>query len=506
MSFAPVEGPYDEKIINLSKKIAVSYNESIENLNPNLFLGFEFKNIPELKNKRASLNFKNKILEVNINKETKIIIPSVYASASELSKFFEFKNERKFKDDIILQEIVNRNSIEETFRLKGKADSIFSGIKSGLKSAKKYFKSEITIQNPESVEELAANISSDLFKVLSIDSGKQGLMQVIENFIINEDDSSIDKLYNSFFQTSISTKHVQECIGNIKKLIAEKTKEGEIKGKIDNSDILDQIAKSYGVEKKDISSRNEKNIFAGVDKIYTYISKGISIMINALKGLTFSAAAYEAFNNGVGSLVTKIIKYTISGCLNVVQYFIQTSSEAVQMADAALRGDSSILDKVFAALTKANEFITGKGIDSIDYGQGWLLEKLSVVTNTIESLPYIGVIKYLLFVYFAIMALKYIYNIVKDLFKIKSKSQTDAEKLFARMSEENLTSNFGFDKILATESIITIIVSHLDAAIQSNKFSKEEKDRLKSLINAFYKSHKVKTKEGIRFFFKEIKG
>jgi len=504
MSFAPIEGPYDSNVISLSKKIAGAYNKSVQNLNSNLFLGFKFENIKELKNYKASLNFKNRVLEINISESTKILIPSLYASPRELAHLFEFSKEKEFKDEIILERAINSHSVQENFRLKGKADSIFSGIKSGVKSAKNYFSSDITIQNPDSVTSLAENITSDLSKILSIDAGKDRFLKVIEDFIKHENKDSVDKLYEAIFNTAVKTKYVENCISNIKDLVSKKRKEGEIKGNIDDDEILKLVAKSYNVKEKDITSRNEKDIVGVIKKIYTYITKGLSILINSIKGLTFTAAAYETFNNGVGSLVLKIIKYTISGCLNVIQYFVQTDSNAVQAANAALTGDSSVLDKVAATLTKANEFFIGKGIDSIDYGQSWILDKLSIVSSSIESLPYIGVVKYLLFVFLAAMALKYIYNIVRDIFKIKDENQTDAEKIFARISEENLSNNFGFDKILATEGIIIVVVSHLENAIKSGRFSKEEKSRLKGLISAFYSSHKKKTKEGIKFFFNEM--
>ena len=68
MVSAPIVGVYDESILELSVKIAESYNRSINKVNNSLFLGFEFQNIPELKNITANLNFKKRVLEITLAK------------------------------------------------------------------------------------------------------------------------------------------------------------------------------------------------------------------------------------------------------------------------------------------------------------------------------------------------------------------------------------------------------------------------------------------------------
>ena len=66
-------------------------------------------------------------------------------------------------------------------------------------------------------------------------------------------------------------------------------------------------------------------------------------------------------------------------------------------------------------------------------------------------------------------------------------------------------NNFGFDKALATDAILASIVTNVTTALENknSNLSKEEEKRLKELVRAIYKSHKAKTKEGIRTFVKE---
>ena len=507
MENAPIVGAYNEEIISLSKKIAEAYNASINNISPKKFLGFSFKRIDELKNYKASLNFDDRTLEININENTKIIIPSAYSEVKHLNKYFEFSSNFK-NDSLLFENAINKYNITEKFSLKGKAPKFFSrNIKSGIKSAKKFFSRDIELSSESSstIDQISTNIVKDMKKILGVDVDSEKLSIAIKGFMTEGNSESLNKLYDEIYKSTLETKYVKSCSEEIKKIVSKSKVYEEIKGATPDSEILDAVAKSYNVSEKDLEERNQDKKFTEViSKIHTYITNGFGAILNGIKGVLLSAAAFETFRNGVLSLMSKTIKYTIKGVIKLIQMILGPTAQRKSYEDALIKGDTGILDKTAAYLSKVNSYVTTEGLDSIDALQSTLLDKVGKITSYVEDLSYFGTIKYLVFILIAYLAFKYIYNFITNISTISKQGKTDNKDLALNFSIDDLASNFGFDKILATEGIMYIIIAHLQSAIDKKQLQSPEASKAKDIIRLIHKSHKVKTKEGIRFFYEEM--
>ena len=495
MVSAPIVGVYDESILELSAKIAESYNRSINKVNNNLFLGFEFQNIPELKNITANLNLKKRVLEINISRNTQIIIPSKYATIKELNEYFDFSNEKKILDEIILEKkMLSKNSLLEDFKLKGKADSIFSDISSGIDSAKKIFQQQIEIKNAESINHLAKNISNDLKRILKIKPETSAIVNVISNFIINGKANDLNQLYDGLFNSTLQSVYVDDCISNIHNVIVAKMKDGEFSGRTKDSDMLTIVANSYRADAVEIEKRlKSPTVIKKVSRIKNIIENAVSTTVSALQSITFSAAGFYTLWAGIIGLLGKVVEYILSLAIEIIQYLLGGND------------DISAAKGIIGKLVATKNWVVENGGDVVQKVSGVAVDEMTKLTSKLEALPFFRVGKCLVGALLLYIAFKYILRTINSYFGLTDEFSTENERLAARISEEQLSNNFGFDKILATEGVIAIMVGHIQNAIDTKSFSTEEENRLKDIIRALYKTHKKKTKEGIKFFFKGIK-
>lgn len=507
MTIAPIVGRVNEEAIRLAEITAKAYNKSIKEINEKTFLGFDFKVIPEFKDKKASLDFINNILEIHVNENSKIIIPSRRTDEYTLTKFFEFSNVSNNLDNnchVLLENSLNRNSLKETMTLKGKASSFISSkIKSGIKTAKKMISGEIEIKNPESLKELSSNINSDLNKILDLELGEEKITKAIADFVENEDSSNINELYNVIFESGLKSTFASECKKNVYDIFKKQDGSLDKNKKEFNSKILDIVANSYNTDLDSITSRNAKDHLSIVKKAYAIVSKSINMIINTLKGAVYTVGAYLAFTEGVGSLIMKVADWVSSGLKNLIQLVLGPSSSEKQMAKALTQSDG-LIDKAVGYINIGLQKGMTTGLDKLDGFKTFILDIGADIATKIESLPYIGTVKYLIFAALVIMSLIAIKNLFKDMIAIKDTQKTSGESVSADFSIDSLTSKGGFDKVFVTEAIMCIITAHIESSLKNSKFTSEEKERLKKLNHTIYNSHKKKTKEGIRFFFKEL--
>lgn len=496
MLIAPILGSNDQKTIKIAKKLAEAYNKSIHLIDDSLFLGFKMSSIPELQNATASFNFEKRMLEINVNEYSQILIPSRHANFEHINEYFEFNRVQNISSEIILEKSLNKKRLlSEDFTFKGKGDSLFKSISSGIESAKKIFRKEIKIENAESIERLAENIASDLQRILKINVGTSALIQVISNFVITGDASKINDLYNVIYENTIQSAYIDGAISDIHKLIVVDMKDGEFFGRTKDSDIISSLAKSYGdVDEKTIKSRMKSpKIIKKIKSIKAVLDNAFNFIISAAKGFTFSLAGFYTLWKGVGALIFKIVSLILKTVTEIVQYLLGGSTEIAE--------DSTFLER----LTFYKNWIVEKGGDAIENISSYALEKTGDISSKIESLDYICVLKYALGAFLLYVALKNIKSAINSYFGLTDEFSTENERLAARISEEQLSNNFGFDKIVATEGIITVLISHIQHAIENDNFNEEEKKRLKGIVRAFYSSHKIKTDEGIKFLFKGLK-
>lgn len=507
MTIAPIIGKINEETISLAEKIAKVYNDSIKEVNDKTFLGFNFKIIPELKDKKASLNFIDNLLEIHVNKNAKIIIPSRRTDEYTLAKFFEFNNAINNLDNnchILLENSFNKNSLKESMTLKGKASRFISSkIKSGIESAKKIISGEIEIQNPESLKDLSNNINRDLNKILDLELGEDKITKAISDFVKNGNVSNINDLYNMIFESSLKSKFANECKKNVYNIFKKHDGSLDKNKKELNAKVIDIVANSYDTDVKSIESRSDKDYLKIVKKAYTIISKSINVIINTLKGAVYTVGAYIAFSEGIGSLIMKVADWVSSGLKNLIQLILGPSSSEQQMAKA-LSQSEGFIDKAVGYINIGLQKGMTTGLDKLDGFKTFILDLGSEAATSVESLPYIGTVKYLVFAALVILALISIKNLFKDMIDIKDIQKTSGKDIAADFSIDSLTSNGGFDKIFVTEAIMCIVTVHIESSLKNANLSSEEKERLKKLNHAIYNSHKKKTKEGIRFFYKEL--
>ena len=199
----------------------------------------------------------------------------------------------------------------------------------------------------------------------------------------------------------------------------------------------------------------------------------------------------------------KIADWVSSGLKSLVQLILGPSSSEQQMAKVLTQSEG-LIDKAVGYLNIGLQKGMTTGLDKLDYFKTFILDLGAQAATKIETLPYIGSVKYLVFASLVILSLITIKNLFKDMTDIKNTQKSSGESVAADFSIESLTSNGGFDKIFVTEAVMCIITTHIDLSLKNSNLSLEEKERLKKLNHVIYNSHKKKTKEGIRFFYKEL--
>ena len=337
MEYAPIIGYQSNKIKKIAKKIAQSYNESIDHIDNQLFLGFKFKNIPELKYSTASFNFKESLLEINISNQTKIIIPSRRASEHVVCRLFEFSDIKAYdkKTHVLIEKKLNKYNLIETRTGKGKASSwISKKIGAGLASAKAMLLTNIEIQNSETIEELSKNINDNIKSILDFEPGHDKVVDAITNFVKSGNVSEINKLYDIIFDNSLKSKFAKETNKKIIEEFTNKMGEVEAEKKVLDSKLDEIIANAYNTHKEFVKSRYEDDTFGEfISKIYTRIGNGISIMIDTIKTVIASIIAWEFSTEGVANSLMNAASWIMSKFIELLQWFVGPSTDDKEKAE-----------------------------------------------------------------------------------------------------------------------------------------------------------------------------
>jgi len=510
MEYAPIIGYQSNKIKKIAKKIAQSYNESIDDIDNQLFLGFKFKNIPELKYSTASFNFKESLLEINISNQTKIIIPSRRASEHVVCRLFEFSDIKAYdkKTHVLIEKKLNKYNLIETRTGKGKASSwISKKIGAGLASAKAMLLTNIEIQNSETIEELSKNINDNIKSILDFEPGHDKVVDAITNFVKSGNVSEINKLYDIIFDNSLKSKFAKETNKKIIEEFTNKMGEVEAEKKVLDSKLDEIIANAYNTHKEFVKSRYEDDTFGEfISKIYTRIGNGISIMIDTIKTVIASIIAWEFSTEGVANSLMNAASWIMSKFIELLQWFVGPSTDDKEKAEV---------------LTKSQEWLDwgigwlNKGIQAGQELVQWTLEQVNSVQEVIneklkvlfEPLTTTTTGKYIAAMILAIVAVYIIiklFNIIKSGIKISDLSKTTGGDAAASFSIQNLTSNAGFDKIFVTEAILGIIQINIENTLKNGQLTKDEELRIKKLNHIIYNTSKKKSKEGIKFFVNNI--
>lgn len=489
----PILGYYDGNSIAAAKKLSEAYNKSVVNLNPRKFLGFDLDLPKELKHLRGRLNIDDRVLEIHLNENTTLIVPSVYSNLVTTRKYFEISGEQN--------NLLEVSSLDESILLKGKAGGK-KAFKAGMKSAKKFFTRDIEVKNPNDIRDLAENIADDLNKVLGGEVlKKKEFINFVKEFIENpHKGKSVDSLYQKMFDSAIQTKNVEKVILEVAKVINEsRNRKGFIKGRTQVSKLKKEIARAYGVKPGQIEKRSNTEFFPKLKNIANITVHLFKALIKSLKAAVSGGFAVKVGSVGIGSTITSIIEFFFWKAMSLLGWSlgIDFSKEEIIQKSENIGGvlesaKNVVIDAVNLALKGASEafvFIATNAFNVVKASTQW-----------IEELP---ALKYLKWPFVAILTYVCIVSIIdmlKSFKEIKQIRTVDNLELAGQMSKEELTNNFGFDKILASEMIMFVISAHIQNATMKNKgnFSGDELKRLEYLSVQIENTGKKYCKGGIK--------
>jgi hypothetical protein len=511
MKQAPIVGYQSQEIVNLSKKIAKMYNESVDIIDKKLFLGFKLKRIDELKGATASLNFKENILEINISDNTTILVPSRRIDEYTACKLFNFNEIYSLdkKSHVLLENRLNKYSLLETRTGKGQASSWISDkMSSGLASAYAIVGHDIELKNPETINELAKNINSDIKKHLDIEPGQEKVVDAITGFIVSGDVSKIDNLYDIITKNSLKSKYAKKVNDAINAEFTDQFGEIEKGKKVLDTRIDEIVAKAYGTNTEVIKSRLADETFKTfITRFYTYCSNGLGIVFDTIKAVISSIISYKFTFTGVITTITQAGEYIIQKFCDLLKYLIGPSKANIKSADALISSDE-LTDQLVGWFNKAiqsGQEIAVKTVSVVDSIQSTLLSKFSsYITEPIDASPYGKTIAYIAAIIVTVYTIIKLKNIIFNALGILNQHRTSAEDAFMNFNLQHITSKAGFDRIFVIESIMTIISSHVKNAIENEELSSIEKERLKKLNHLLVNTSKKKTKEGIKIFVGNI--
>lgn len=519
----PIIGLYNDDTLSLSKKIANSINETINNINLNHFLGFNFKAINELRGCKSSYNFKDRILEIHYNKYTTFVVPSLYSEYHHICKYFNIKENKNFLFESKVEESFKSLSLFENITMKGDAGGIFSkAIKTGKKTAARYFKHEIKIENSNSILSMAESINRDIERILGVSQGKTFIQNKITDFLVNADTVNVQELYDNIFNANIQSKYVKEYKRNFESFFNDRRVSGELFGKSTEKEVSEMIAKSYNVSVDELKKSNAlqtKSIIEKAKRILSIVTNSLEGAIHSVFSLLFGTLSFSTFIDGIGATVSKIISFSLSKIFD----FLRWAFSIEYTADVQAKPDGNFFDsfssayenaKIMASNAKESvtqglydtwNFILKHVLSMVDTSQKVILNSLGEVTSKIESLPYINYAKYAVATILFYFFVKNLISLFKNIISIFLGHKIEDEALYSRLSPEKIINNFGFDKIIVTEAITYILSAHIDKALKEGVFNVEEKARLKLMYTKLKSVYKEKCDEGIRFFVKEVK-
>lgn len=530
VSQMPILGVYNSEIIEISKKLAKSYNESIDNINTKHFLGYNFNLIDEVRNCKSTYNIKERILEIHYSDYTTFVLPSAFSEIYHLNEYFNIKTTKNIKIEMITEARCNRKKLFETLTVKGDAGNIFKKVVDKSKeTAARFFKNDIKIENAESINALANNISQSLNRILGNTIENKKIVEYITNFIKDPSALRIQNIYDEIFSANVSSKFASSLTSNLDKHFEKFRKKGELFGKTKKSELEKILSSSYNVDVKEIRKAKAiqyKTLFDKIKDTVSLLTGALESAWNGIIALLTGKLSFSLFVDGVGKTVTSIISWCLSKLLGFIKNVLHIEYDPVLakkiMSQNKLEPDAGFFDKLSHAKQKAFENVENlyeilksslfDGWNSIiefvlktvDTSQEKIFNGLGEVTKYIEDIKYINYVKYAAALIAGYFFIKYTITFFKNLYSIFSEKSIDNEQLDSRVDFNKITSNFGLDKIIVTETITHIICANIEAAIKKESFSPNEIGRLKMLHSQFLKLHKKECKEGIKFIIKNI--
>lgn len=481
----PVIGYYNEEAASFSKKLAEIYKNCTEKINNKKFLGFDLSLPDYLKNKKASFNIEDRVLEIHINENTSLVVPSLYITKEQVSKYFDIGQQKLFE-----------NSLIEISILKGKGGGT-KAFKAGMRNAKKFFTRNVEIKNVEDIESLAESISISLNKCLGGNVlDKTDFTEYVKRFIVNPSEgNSIDNLYEKMFNASLQTAKLDKVLNVISTQINKNRNfKGFIKGKSSIKELEKSVALAYGVDIKDLKARNKSEKMPALKNFLSKLVQIFKSIISSFKAAASGGLAYTLAQNGIGKTTLIMIQYVFKAIIKLVAWSlgIEASTKA--------SGDSSQIGGLYEEFKNKFFEYTDTAVSGLAKAFDFVISTIGDAMQNLESLPVLKYAKYpgvALLIYLCVVNL---IDFVNNIRKLKDLSMTSNVEVAGLLSKEELSNNFGLDKILASEMIMVVITEHIDYALMRKKesFTNDEYKRLEMLKNQINKTGKQYCKEGIK--------
>ena len=481
----PVIGKYDSNIKQISESLANAYNNAIEKVNSKKFLGYDFSLPVIFENKKASFNIEDRVLEIHINENTSVILPSLYITKEKASKYFDIGQQRLFE-----------NKLSEISILKGKGGGT-KAFKAGMKSARKFFTKSVEIKNVEDIESLAESISLSLNKCLGGNVlDKTDFTEYVKRFIINPSEGkSIDHLYEKMFKSSLQTAKLDKVLNVVAAQINKNRNfKGFLKGKSSIKELEKSVALAYGVDIKDLKARSKSEKMPAVKNFLSRLVQIFKSIVSSFKTVASGGLAYTLAQNGIGKSTLIMIQYVFKAIIKLVAWSLGIKASAKPVGDPSQIGGFYEEFK-----TKFFEY-TDTAVGGLAKAFDFVLSTIGDAMQNLESLPVLKYAKYpgiALLIYLCVVNL---IDFVNNIRKLKDLSMASNVEVAGLLSKEELSNNFGLDKILASEMIMVVITEHIDYALMRKKenFTSDEYKRLEMLKNQINKTGKQYCKEGIK--------
>lgn len=490
MKQIPIIGFYNEEIQRVSEQIANSYNESLNSLNKRNFLGFDFNLNETLKGKKASLNIEDRVLEIYYNDHTTLIIPSLYITENTAKKYFDVGQQKLFE-----------NKLEEINILKGKGGGLKS-FKKGMKSARKFFTKNVEIKNISGIESLSESIVASLRKVLGGDVVKKDeFLNFVKEFIQNPHaGGSIDTLYEKMFNSAIQTKNLDRVLSVIENKINEsRNYKGFLKGKGAFNKFEKDIAKAYGVDIKDLSRRNQSEGFPALKRFASTVVHIFKAMIASFKAAAYGGLGYTIAENGLNKTIVMFIEFVFWKLVSLIGWTlgIDTNNKQIDKTSGGMLDSFENFKEGLKEFTNTTMSGVASAFESL------VNHIFTILKDSLGYLDSTPILKYLRYPSVALVIYLCVRNIIKftsHIRQIKNMNTVSVTELAGQLSKEELTNNFGFDKVLASEMIMIVITEHIDHVLlhKKSKFSPDELKRLEMFRAQINRTGKKYCKEGIK--------
>ena len=394
--------------------------------------------------------------------------------------------------DLVFDSVINTNFVNE---LVDKMDETIQ------KNINKYTgEIEGRISNKELIKMISEVYSPEnLKKAEDILSGKEerkNVDQEVENINVPNEPK-----FESFYFSNSQLKQINEILSFLEKeSINEESKNDKASADLKQAErVIDSVLQKESMWSKAVAVKEYTGTFLNmIKKLIRVVFYGFS----AIDVVCNSVGAW--FAHIVGTIFTILVK-SIAWITGVKAPEVSSIDALKQMTfDKGIAFNAKAFAKSIASLAKELYIAIHNGLEvSLLALNKLVVTATASAANAIESLPYIRVCKYIAGVILTYFFIKYTYKFLKDLKYFSFLGTMDLEKAAFKFSIKELTNNYGFDKVLVSTIVTSIIKSDIDKFVEKVEsgnisLSPEVLKRLKSISGQIEKTGMKRTKSGVK--------